>query len=260
MTRLLLVLACFAVASAAFAAPVPKTIRPDPIRLSGPRPLIVCMAEVEDGELKLSRLITPRRPDTLDTRSCPLAKVTATEKDGKPVTPDRVKARLKKPAFVIVTPFEPVPAHASDAPKVDAGDDWRRVLADDVIVIDGEPFKFGWQEGFYDVRLDPVRVEGLKVTTTWLGHAGGKWGSHAFQQDRVRDPDELLDVDAREWEKWVRWNKQRGVEIDFQHGKRAPKEHQNVFRDYYLGSGEPHYSIRSSSPLQELAGNPFKPR
>lgn len=251
MTRLLLALAGFIVASAAFAAPVPKTIRPEPIRVSGSRPLIVCTAVVEDGELKLSREIVPHRPGRLDSRSCALVDVTATDRDGKAIGTEGLKAKLKKPLLVIVTPFEPVPARGSGAPKVDTGDDWRRVLADDVIVIDGEAFKFGWQSGVYDVRLDPVCVDGLKVTTSWLGHAGDKWGTHAFQQDRVLDPDELLEVDAKEWGEWVRWNKLRGVEIDFQWGKKTPEENRKLFLDYYLDGKTPHYS-RPLSPLPPI--------
>lgn len=237
MTRLRLALACFVVASVAVAAPVPKTIRPEPIRLSGPRPLMIRTAVVEESELKLTRDERDHDPD-----SALLRDVTATDRDGKLLDAKTLTAKLTKPTLVVVTTFETPDAHGKDAPKVDDGDDWRRVLADDVIIIDGKAFKYGWREGFYDVLLSPVRVEGQRVTTTRLTHFGFKnlWSAH--EAEHMLDPDELLEVDSKEWAEWVRWNKQRGVAIDLQRGKRTPEEHQNLFRDFYLGGETPHYS------------------
>ena len=253
-------LAALLLAATAVAAPVPPGMQkaPAPITLTGPRPLLVCTAVVDDGEVKLTRVPFARRPHYVDHRSCQLAEVTATDQGGKPVSAGELKARLKKPALVVVLPVTKDVQFSRDSLPFDTGDDWRRVLADDVLVFDGEAFKFGWS-GLEDVKLYRVRVDGARVLTTSAGGGWNKGSVWANISESKLDPDELSEVNPKEWAEWVRWNERRGVEVSFWAREKTVDEHRKLFREYYLDGKTPHYSSTRRGALHALEGNPFNP-
>jgi hypothetical protein len=220
--------ACVALVSVVPAAPVPKNLKAKPIQMTAPRLLMIRTAVVEDEDMKLTRDEDDREPQTAS-----LSAVTATDSRGKPLAAATLKKRLAKPVVVVVVPC-PLPKRVATAlseedtepAEVDTGDEWRKALAADVIVVEGEAFNLNWEYGRYDLQIVPAKVEAGEVTVTAL-RIPFRW-----RTDRWVVEGNLIwrGENEKATEEFASGITTHGVVIC--HDKKdVPKEHKSLFRD-----------------------------
>jgi hypothetical protein len=216
-------------ASAASTAPLPKALKTN-IALDASRPLLIRRAVVVDGKVKLSGPHTWSGSKELLTLECPLHFVTAHDSAGKRIDARELAVRLKRSTMVVVPGFGNWAHPTWPPPVVDSGDGWQQLLAADTVVIhDVIGVMYGWYYGQFDVLIDLARVDGRRVLAT-PSEKVLKRSVLAWKTEWVLDPDELEEVDTKEWEAWAKWVDARGVAMHVR-GAKAPSGFEEVFRE-----------------------------